>query len=827
MVGMSIAEKIFKFLAARFHIPPDALDYFLISRHIGNGAATMLPFPAELIPIGARLVARGWLNQKFFPTNRDWILPYWAERQFDPNDPAFIPHGFNLYTLNYTHRDWTLVGNPARAREAIVDPRGLVTAWFDGWSLDIWINVDGKFFAPSRLNDQLIAQTLHENMPMVVTTFAANGLRVQTETFATENAEAREFIATKITVENPYPAAHRATLYVAFRPFNPEGVSVIRKIKFQSHRSKNNDNSQTRVFINNALAAQLRAPDAVACSRFRDGDVALESLNGATQIECDAGLATAVSAYDLNFTAAQIKTINVLMPITPELVDPDEPREIIFPDANAARLETIALWRAQQTRGMQILLPDAKMQNAFDANKNFLLALADGDTITPGPYTYHQFWMRDAAYLLNALDKVGYHSEARAVIEKIPRRLQKNGYVRATEGEWDSNGAAIWTMVEHARVSGDWDLVAQHYWSVLQMAAWINSKRQKSKTSLRAPQGRSNLQRGAEIASSQRVYPERSEGLFAMTNPSPHDGLLPSGPSAEHLGPADYFYWDNFWSLAGLRESARAAEMLKQDRDAEKLRANFESFRADVDASLARVAARLQRAAMPASPYRRLDSAMIGSLAALYPLRLMDARDARIVDTLAAIKEIAWKENAFFHHVGHSAFGTYLSLHVAQCFIFQRDAAALDILQWVLNHASPTFTWAEGIHPATRGGAMGDGHHGWALADFLLAVRNLLLFEEENHLVITPVMPTEWAAENNVIKVEHAPTYFGEVSYTIAFGANNATLVLNADWRAAPDYVEWNLPFVPRELGDEGSGATMQNNRVKIPRGGRRVVVMR
>jgi hypothetical protein len=301
--------------------------------------------------------------------------------------------------------------------------------------------------------------------------------------------------------------------------------------------------------------------------------------------------------------------------------------------------------------------------------------------------------------------------------------------------------------------------------------------------------------------------------------------LLPPGPSAEHLGPSDYFYWDDFWGLAGLRQAVRAAEWLGQKSDAEKLRANFESFRADVDASLAQVAARLGRAAMPASPYRRLDAGMIGSLSALYPLRLFDARDPRVVDTLAALQESAWLEDAYFNHVGHAALGTYLSLHVAQCLLFQRDARAWKIINWVLRHASPTFTWAEGIHPLTRCGGMGDGHHGWALADFLLTVRHALLFEEDEHLVLTPALPEEWTAEMNVIKVEDAPTYFGKVNFTIAFAERNATLVVQGDWRAAPAYIEWNLPFALRDAGGEMDNIEIVGSAVRLPRGATRVVV--
>jgi hypothetical protein len=803
---MSITESFLKFLAARFNIPGDALDYFFASGHIGRGAETILPFPAELIPIGARLVTRGWINNKFFPSNRDWILPYWAECQFNPHNPAFMPRGFNLYTINYTHRDWTMVGNLEREREAIVDPRGLVTPWLDGWSLDVWLETDGALFVPSRLPDTDISQSLNDTpgVPIVVTEYQAMGLTVKTQVFGTEREGNGEFVAEQITVSNPTSAPKNAMLYVAVRPFNPEGVALVKDIEFvfpPLSKTEEGWGGGNAILVNHAIGVLLDKPDAVACCNFEEGDVALTLpvTNGKTRAHCDAGLATAIAAYRIELGAGESKTLNVAMPMKRIERDDDDPSPITnlqSLDLNQLRTQTIAQWHDKLAQGMRVRLPDENLQNAFDANKAYLLLLHDGESITPGPYTYHQFWFRDAAYMLNALDKIGYHAESTQVVERFYRRVQKDGYLQATEGEWDSNGAAIWAMVENAKLTGDWNVVARNYWSLLRMASWINSKRQKSK--------------GKSIKS------ERSL----------HYGLLPSGMSAEHLGPSDYFYWDDFWGLAGLREAALAAEVMKQTDDAKKLRANESAFRADIEASLAAVAQKIGRTAIPASPYRRLDAAMIGNLAALYPLRLFDANDARIVDTLTALRQYAWMEDTYFNHVGHSSFGTYLALHVAQCYLFQRNPDAWPIIQWLMRHATPTFTWAEGIHPITRHGNMGDGHHGWAVADLLLAVRNALLFEEGDHLVITPAMPQDWTNETNVIKVENAPTYFGTVSYTIAFSAQSATLVLNANWRSAPAYIEWNLPFALREAGGDVDGVEIVAKAVRLPRGCTRAVVM-
>lgn len=821
---MSFVDDALKFIASRLHIPGDVLDYYFASRHVGRKAATALAFPAELIPLGARLVARGWLNEKFFPTHLDWVLPYWAERQFDPADPAFIPPaGFNLYTINQTHRDWTMIGNLDRAREAIVDPRGLVTPWFDGWSLDVWVEVGGRLYAPSRLPDSQVEQSLAENLPIVVTTFRAEGLSVRTEAFAVEDeATGGEWVVDEVLVENLTAGIQRGMLYIAVRPFNPEGVSLVKKIEYkpakmeeavQAGRHETGGNGSgaapgTAVFlVNDALGVILPRADAVACSDEEAGDVALAlpEVNGRTSASSEAGLATAVAAYAFELRGGETRRIAARMPMERQPYDKeghaaDVPVIAVRP-AEKLRAQAVTAWQGKLRQGMRVRLPDDKLQNAFEANKAFLLLLDDDQTITPGPFTYHQFWFRDAAFLLNALDKLGYHAEARKIIDVFPRRLQKDGYLSGTEGEWDANGEAIWAMVENARLSGERDLLAKHYWSLLRIASWINSKRRQTMGERRAKDS------GAK--------------------PS-HHGLLPPGPSAEHLGPNDYYYWDDFWGLAGLRDAARVAEWMGQTDDAARLYENFASFRGDVDASLAAAAARLGRPAMPASPYRRLDAGIIGNLAALYPLHLFEPNDPRIGDTLAALKEKAWAEDAYFSHVGHSAFGTYLSLHVAQCYLFQRNPEAWKIIDWVLHHASPTFAWAEGLHPITHRGGMGDGHHGWAVADFLLIVRDLLLFEEDDHLVLTPILKPEWTAENNVVKVEGAPTYFGNLSFTIAFGERTATLVMTSDWRTAPAYIDWYLPFPVREAGAEPEqpAAEIAENRVRLAPQTRRAVAM-
>ena len=92
------------------------------------------------------------------------------------------------------------------------------------------------------------------------------------------------------------------------------------------------------------------------------------------------------------------------------------------------------------------LLDDAAVQT---------LLLLSADEVVPGPYTYRRFWFRDACIMMNSLLAIGMPDRCRRMIEKFPARQLRNGYFRSQEGEWDSNGEAIWTYHRFATLTGE------------------------------------------------------------------------------------------------------------------------------------------------------------------------------------------------------------------------------------------------------------------------------------------------------------------------------------------------------------------------------------
>src|SRR4051812_31044113 len=185
--------------------------------------------PVELLRAGMLFHARGLVNTKAIQNNLDWVWPYWVERQFNPADESFIPRAFSFSHINLTHRNWTAVGVPDVPYYPIVDPRGLVTPLFDGWSLDFWfVPEKGPTLLPSKM----------ETFSQVLTTGDEIMVRSTAEwPEATLESELRlrlEAGEPHCSVTVRAPKARQGLVAVVLRPYNPEGISFVDKVAIDS-----------------------------------------------------------------------------------------------------------------------------------------------------------------------------------------------------------------------------------------------------------------------------------------------------------------------------------------------------------------------------------------------------------------------------------------------------------------------------------------------------------------------------------------------------------------------------------------------------------------
>lgn len=738
-------EFLLRRLFGRLRIDDDIVRHLTTFQRLGE--TLEIEPPGEMLPTGARTVFRAIRTRGAAQIAPEWLWAYWIERQLDPSSPAFTPRGHLPFLANVTHRNWTAVGNVGSPWEGIVDARGLVTPWFDGWSLDWWIGAEDRWHLPSR--EPAVRQALVDSVPVVETVMRIPGGDAAQRVYAVRAQE--ELLVVEVENRSPVPVA----VAFALRPYNPEGLAVLERITVE----------RDTVLADGRPALLLpRAPAAVAASTFTAGDSVADVVAGRTTagpfrpVKDPAGLASAAFVYPLPHRS----TLRVAMPLVRERRTRRRGlarrRAAALPEVDIAHLPTSADvargWKAQLRRGLRLVLPDPRLQAAVDSNRAFLLLFHDGDEITPGPFTYHRFWFRDAAYMLAALDRFGFHAEVAEVLRSYPGRQQADGFFASQRREWDANGAAIWTIAEHHRLTGDGALLDELLPAVRKGARWIIRKRRERR----------------------RAAPEVQ-------------GLLPPGISAEHLGPFDYYYWDDFWSLRGLLDAAWLLGLGGDGEAAAEAAAAAEELRRAITASLDLAAARNGDVAMPAGPTRGFDAGMIGSLVACAPLGLLPAGDPRVAGTLRVIKERFCRGDAFYQSISHTGLGTYLTLQMAFCELETGDPAAWRRLQWMLDAATPTFTWPEAIHPRLGGGCMGDGHHGWAAADVLSFVRHVVVRETgEDSVALCPFFPPDWAGQ--ALEVGEAPTHSGRVSFGLRWHGDRPALL----WECERPGVRLTIP---------------------------------
>ncbi len=394
-------------------------------------------------------------------------------------------------------------------------------------------------------------------------------------------------------------------MVVALRPYNPEGISFIHQLELTAKRRAWTINGHHSVRFN-------KSADRHHVSNYHHGDVAtllkerpyLQEVQEETKRQCDVGMITATALFRIN--PRQSRELIVTIPLT----------------NGDSTLHNDISWQQALTGCCQLDVPDKKVQFLYDVAIRTLILHSPTD-VYPGPYTYKRFWFRDATFIIHALLCIGLNDRAERALDRFPVRQTARGYFHSQDGEWDANGQALWIMERFCRMTNQKPKAT--WWKAIQRGArWIGKKR------------------------------------LSLASDLPHAGLLPAGFSAEHLGPNDYYYWDDFWSIAGLHAAASLCPSSNKI-----LRKEFideaDSLQTAVDLSLTCCAKRLGRVAMPAAPTRRLDAGTIGSLAMGYPLQLCPADDPRLIDTADFLLDNCLVHGGFFQDMIHSDINPYLT----------------------------------------------------------------------------------------------------------------------------------------------------------------------
>ncbi len=481
-------------------------------------------------------------------------------------------------------------------------------------------------------------------------------------------------------------------------------------------------------------------------SNYHKGDIAihLNDLTDESQGECKVGMATAAALFAIPSGA----------PLELEVTIPLEPKD---------KPALVHGWDAALSSTAKLRVPDSTLQKLYDEALRTVV-LCSPDDAFPGTFTYKRFWFRDAAYMVFALLQAGLIDRAERAVGNFFKRQNISGYFHSQDGEWDSNGQVLWTMEQLCRFKG---ISPPNEWTkaIVSGARWIARKR------VRDASGK------------------------------PHQGLLPAGFSAEHLGPNDFYYWDDFWSVSGLESAARMLDELGLNDESAEFKAEAGDLLGAIRHSLDFAYGRLRSRTMPAAPERRMDAGAIGSIVSGYPLQIEKPDSPELLATVDFLLDHCSHEGAFFQDMVHSGVNPYLTLHLAQIQMRAGNPRYAELRDTVAGLATSTGQWPEAIHPRTGGGCMGDGQHAWAAAEWISMMRQSFVREEGDDLVLGAGVDPRWLESGEAFGISNAPTHFGNLDLYFEPFEDSIRVRWHGEWHRQPATVTLALPGRPqREL---------------------------
>ncbi|MBC9713594.1 hypothetical protein H9Y04_13540 [Streptomyces sp. TRM66268-LWL] len=803
---------------------------------------------------------RGWTQQSL-------PVPWWARQAFrawsDDFDRGTYESKEAAFASNALYRYWHMVGVKDHRQESLIGQAGEVEPVYDKYVLTFFLYdpVSGLTHLPQLADGAAVEQRMpRPHVPTVVSTYRAGHDVTLTERIFAAPVGPRQRAVTVVqaSARSGDGAPKEGWLCAAVVPAGPSG--------FQRH------DRQGRLLTDRRITQLRYAADQALVETNTGWGPAFDSppeqfgvygnpdhshdpdsylvrspfhdlahggkLNGALQAEDQiAGLCSAAFAWPFRVSGDEEFGITVRLPVDffQGPADLDELRSV---DADELHTAHEAFWEQKiKGSGLQPELPGevGHLGALFGQARAQLLVLSDHGEIHPGPTVYDSFWIRDSSVEATACSLVGDETLAeRQLGTHYPLKFNRGGGRigpcaeygffggphERDDREWDSNGQALWAIGRYDRTYRGSGLGAKLYLPYVRDGArWLRDNR---------------------------------DGF----------GLLHSGWSAEHLGERDKpHYWDDLWGLAGLYEAARLAERIGAPEVAE-LWGAFDDLKAATAASIRWVLGEQRdrlgewETYIPTGPgdVGRRDSTMIGAAAYFHPLRLhmgsklgdeVDRAARHTLDTMYA----RFVTGGFRHDAAWNAYGPYLTLQLAHAYLFAGEPEKTDrLLGWTVAAAFPRTGGQEAALGAWneqhaysvasdfaevpyRPWYMGDIPHGWAAAEYLLLLRDILFFEADEdrdpHLYIAPGVRPHWLGEGETIGCERAPTLFGgDFGYRLTHRPGQHRV--DVEILRAPQGVRFVYPcrFGPvTGVTVDGEPVAPAGDDVRIPAGMRRFTV--
>ena len=355
-------------------------------------------------------------------------------------------------------------------------------------------------------------------------------------------------------------------------------------------------------------------------------------------------------------------------------------------------------WRDLLARALKIAIPDPGVTNAYLACFGDLFIMREPMQqgligSVPGTECYRACNSGEAAIVAVALDQNGFHKESAAGYKISIDMQAPDGNWADYKGwmhlMWCSSGFKCWTIMEHYRLTGDKQFLAEVYPRMLASSRWQETQRATMRPT------------GANRPVTYGLMP-RGMGDCGLTNDGDLYGI---------------FFPHNIWAVYADRCSLEVAEVLGKTQDIVELKKIYQIACADLLTAMERGSIREKDYRWIPGVPEKTEGSRWGALNAAFPCRLLPPNHELITGTLKKIESNISKGGQPIH-TGWMADGAWVAItldNIAEMHLARGNGDPVaKYLYSTLNHGTPLYTWCEerGQEPGTPK-ISGDRQHLW------------------------------------------------------------------------------------------------------------------
>ncbi|MBU2444834.1 MAG: hypothetical protein KJ666_04575, partial [Bacteroidetes bacterium] len=664
---------------------------------------------------------------------------------------------------------WTVIGVSSDVKEALINEDGMVEVDKERLSIEPMLSIDNKLITWNEADKK---QSLEKNyLPIPNVVWDVNGLNLEIKAFAAGEANKNSVLYLMYKLSNKSNEKLEGRLFLLIRPYqvNPYyqelnltgGASKIYSI---------NISDDLMQIDNDKFIYSLTPYNSAGAMRFEEGNIVSSLAKGISpsspigvhsqkNIEDQLKLASGVFAYDFDLQQNDSKLVLLAVPFYGnELGQP------IFKDENSninlvedLLFRTIKFWDDKVSQ-IKFNLPKSadKIINTYKSNLAYILINRDKSGIQPGSRSYERSWIRDGSLTSSALLKSGIVDEVREFIDWYSEYQYENGKIPCvvdTRGpdpvpEHDSHGEYIFLLKQFYNFTKDTSVLSKHNTQVNKTIDYIHS-----------------------------LINQRSTDHFKNGNDSvrAYYGIMPESISHEgYSAKPMHSYWDNFFTIRGLKDAVDIQLILGDQNSYEKIKLIRDKFKTDLYNSL-NLAIKTRNIDYIPGCVELGDFDPTSTTIALYPCNEYPNLPQPY------LKNTFDKYYQFFQdrRDGKLDWVNYTPYEVRTIgsFIFlDQPEIAHKLIDFFLKDQRPTGWnhWAEVVWKEYRKPAfIGDMPHTWVGSDFINAVRAMFVYENDydTSLVIGAGLYQSaeggWIDSPGGMSIENLPTYFGELSYLI------------------------------------------------------------